>query len=151
MAVGDWSETTLCTDANVTARYSRASSLLKSGETIEDYRAIAKEEIGKELDFRLREQRWNITETDAADLKDLISNPEVFKDAAVAFTLLRLFEKNIFEEADFHTVQRDIYRQEYKETFNRGFGLMEFDKDASGDIDDDEVAAGPGSTRFFRV
>ncbi len=149
--VGDWSNATLAVEADVTSRYSRASSLLASGETISDFITKAKEEIGDALDVDLRQYRGEISITDVADLKDLIANPTVFKAAAVAYALKLLFEKNIFEAEDFHDRQMRIYTQEYREMYQRGLNLMQFDKDAGGAIEDEEYADGIPANRFRRV
>ena len=151
MAVGDWSAATLAVEADVTSRYTKAASLLEQTEAISDFIAIAKSEIGERLDVWLREKRSTISETDLADLKDLLANPTVFKSAAVAFTLYRMHEKNIYEPEDFHTQQARIYYREYQDKFDQAIALVQLDTDNSGAIEDVEAATAPTMSRFQRA
>jgi hypothetical protein len=149
--VGDWSEATLCESADITARFANAAKLLASGESMSAFIALTKTKIASAIDVHLREYRVEIPVEDVADLKDLIANPEVFKDAAIAHTLKLLFEKNIYEADDVHSVQSERFMREYKEMFVQGLNLMQFDKDYSTDIDDYEAAKSVPATRFRRV
>lgn len=149
--VGDWTAATLCTEADVVAIYDRATHLLHAGQAIDDFIALAKAEIGTQLDADLKAQREEIPKSAAADLKDNIANAAVFRDAAVNYTLYLLFAKNVTEEGAYHEAQRNFYLGEYQRCYRRAFHLMEFDVDNSGVIDDDEAAGGPSPYRFYRT
>lgn len=151
MAVGNWTDATLCSEEDVRTRYLRTDHLLQQDETLTDWIAKAKEEIGEELDAHLRHHRTEILVSEAADLKDLISNPTVFKQAAIHYTLFLLFAKNVDNEGDFNYTQREFYLAEYRRLFQRAWTLVLFDKDADGEIEEDETATGMPSNRMFRV
>lgn len=149
--VGNWTGTELCTEADVTAVFDGAADLLRSGQLMSDYIDKAKEEIGLQLDADLKAQRDSISKATEADLKNLIANLTVLKDAAVHYVLFLLFAKNVLDDGSFNEVQRDFYWDEYQRRYRRSFHLLEFDADASGTIEDDEAADSPPSYRFARA
>lgn len=158
MAVGDWSEASLATYTDVIGRYSRAYDL--TGETllanqqaaVTAYIAKAKEYIGRRLLTDLR-KLWVEMDLDTdAEIRDYLANPEVFKEAAVAWTLKLLFEDNSFEEGDYHDKRMRDFMAEFRVEFDLAMTLVEFDRDTSGDIDEAEKAgSGVSEYRFMRV
>lgn len=156
MSIGDWSAATLCTYTDVRNRYSRAGDLTNESVTDDQNTAItakialAKIDIGKKIDADIRRLKANV-DYDATDIKDLINNPEVFKEACVARTLNRLFEDNAIDEDDYNSMKEQQYLKEYNEFYDAGFQLLEFDIDESGEIEQDEEGTSPGRYRFDRV
>jgi len=144
-----WADTNLAEPGDVLSRSSDADQ--HAGDrSIADYLASTKELFGRKLDQTLRAKRDEITKTEQADLKDLINNLTVLKNAAVAHTLMRIHSDSIISEGDFHQIKRDEYQREYTEEWNIATSLIEYDSDQSGDISDEEAAAHFGYNRFER-
>ena len=156
MAVGDWSEATLCTYTDVRSRYSRVGELTNESVTddqnteITSIIALAKIDIAKKLDVDLRKHKA-YKDYEVTDIKDLVNNPEVLKEACVARTLERLFEDNEIDEDDYNFKKKIQFYNEYNEMYNYGFQLIEFDIDESGEIEQDEEGTGPARNHFDRV
>lgn len=156
MAVGDWSAATLCTYTDVKERYSRAGALTGESAEVDQNSdltaeiALAKVRIAKRLDADLK-QRRGVEEWDTDDLKDLIANPAVLKEACVALTLARLFEANTIDPEDYNFRQMERYRSEYDEMYNVGLHLVQFDVDESGSIEEAEKGLSTGRYRLERV
>lgn len=156
MAVGDWSEATLCDYDDVRDEYADVGAL--TGETVTNnqntvitaYIAKAKVYIGRKLDVILRARHGNEDYT-VTDLKDLISNPEELLAASVAHTLHLLFKDNENSPDDYNAYKAEQYRLKFKDDFSDGAALLRFDADESGDIDQEEKAVGIGANRFYRI
>ena len=155
MAVNDWSDTALCTYTNVRDRYSRAGDL--TGESVADDQNTeitavivkAKAIISKRLDDDLKR---NYADADFDnDLKDNIDNPEVFKEACVAYTLMLLFEENTIDPEDYSYRQMLKFQKEYEQFYNIGVNLINYDVDESGDIEDEEKSRASGRYRIARI
>lgn len=156
MAVGDWSETALCTYTDVRNRYSRVGDLTNESVTDDQNTAItaeialAKIDIGKKLDADLRSKK-SFNDYDVTDIKDLINNLAVLKEACVARTLDRLFEDNAIDADDYNSMMMNKLHREYKEFYNAGMQLIEFDEDESGEIEQEEEGIGPSEFHFDRT
>ena len=156
MSVGDWSETDLCTYTDVRSRYSRVGELTNESVAADQNTeitaviALAKIDVGKILDGDLRKYKAYV-DYEASDLKDLINNIEVMKEACVARTLERLFEDNAIEPDDYNAVMERKFNKEYKEFYDAGFQLIEFDVDESGAIEQEEEGIPLSKYHFDRV
>lgn len=155
--VGDWSEAALADYDDVLERYARAYDL--TGETVEGNQqtkvteqiAKAKEHIGNLLTLQMRPKILEMDLDADIEILDYIENPGVFKNAAVAWALMRLFQDNIYRDESYNYSQYELFRAEFKQEFDIAFGLMRFDTDNDGDIGQDEAARPESSTRFYRV
>lgn len=151
-----WASATLATNDDVRDRYKNVGELTgesteaEQNTVIDAYIEKAKDYIGRELDVVLKPMHADY-DYDTTDLKDLINNPSVFKYACVAWTLKLMFEDNAFNEDDFNHQKMSDFEKEFKREFAIARQLVEFDKDESGDIDQEEEAGGIGSNHFFRV
>lgn len=151
-----WASANIATTDDVRNRYKNVGEL--TGESVEadqntmidEYIVKAKDYIGRKLDVVLKPMHADY-DYDATDLKDLISNPTVFKHACVAWTLKLMFEDNAFNDEDFNNMKMKDFEKEFEREFSIAKQLVEFDKDESGDIDQEEEAGGIGSNHFFRV
>lgn len=146
-----WDSEPIAVYSDVRDRYENAGDLTDDQNTvITSTIAKAKAYIGRKLDLTLKSKHAlrDYTET---DLKELISNPSVFKYACTAWTLKLLFEDNSFNDEDFNYTKMKDFEREFKDEFGTAVQLVEFDEDESGDISDEEKAAGIGVTGFFRV
>jgi len=153
-----WTDHTLAAAADVRARYARAGDLTEKtivaeqDTEIEAYIARTKEFFGRMLDRHLLTYRQRLSLSDYPNLKDYITNADtVFKHAAVAWALKLLFEDNSVREDDYNAVKMREFEAEFKREWDLSVGLMEFDADASGALDDDEAGQGARSYRFDRV
>ena len=149
--VGDWSAATLATPDDVRDRFAAVDSLIKQTDELSTYITRAKDHIGRLLDVQLIHHRERISVADLADLKDLIANPEVMKEAAVAFVLMRISEANIIQEDDIHAFRMSEFSDEFNLEYDRALSLLQYDEDRSEAIDQDESAGGVAAYRFSRV
>ena len=152
-----WSDATLAEPKDVRKRYGRAGELTgEEGEAaqnnkLNEYISRSKEYIGRRLDVELkpllREKSYS-----AADLKDLISNPDVFKPACVAYALKLLCEDAILvSEEELNYSRMKDFEKEFEREFSMSLRLTQYDSDESGDISDEEKAEGLSDTTFFRI
>lgn len=153
--VGDWSNATLATNADVIRRYPRAEDLTGkvAGQkaSIDDRLTDAKAHIGRILQARLREKIIAMDLAATVEILDYISNPEVFKEAAVAWALYLMFEAALHSNEGHYFEMKDAFFAEFDRQFQLGFALMKFDGDNDGAIDQDEAGAGLSGTRFFII
>lgn len=153
-----WTYADLAEYADVRSRYTRAGDLTGESTTsaqntqITTFITKAKTHIGRRLDSELRKMHSDRVYDSSQNLKDLISNPSVLKEAAVAWTLKLLCEDaaGVIDTDYNHQKMLDFHR-EFEEEFRIALSLIEFDKDASGAIEQDEREQGLTSTTFFRV
>ena len=151
-----WASATIATNADVRDRYKNVGEL--TGESteaaqntvIDEYIEKAKDYIGRELDVVLKPMHAD-RDYSETDLKELINNPTIFKYACVAWTLKLMFEDNSFNEDDFNHQKMADFEKEFRREFTIARQLVEFDKDESGDIDQNEQAGGFGANHFFRI
>lgn len=157
MAVSDWSEIVLATTDDVVSRYERARELTGAvGGAAQDAKivaqiAFAKSRIGKLLRVRLRQKILEMNLAADVDILDYIANPDVLKDAAVAYTLYLLFESASMSDDGYYYGMAANFQKFYREEFDIAFALIEFDENASGAIEQEEAAVGQSGTRFYRV
>lgn len=157
MAVGDWSEITLATAADVVERYERARELTgvaggaAQDAAIADKLNFAKSRIGKLLNVRLRPKIAELDLPAEVDILDHIANPEILKDAAVTYALYLLFESASLSDDGYYYSMAANYQKHYREEFDIAFALLQFDENSSGTIEQNEAAAGQSATRFYRV
>lgn len=146
MTMITWSSTVLCTDADL--REFETDVLHWTGdEAVADkWRSKAKDLIAQSLDLRLRTIEL---ETDADDVKDLISNPEVLKDAA-CYLSLHLIAMDVSHAAgDLYDRKAEVYYQKHKEELERALALVHLDLDESGTIETSEKYAAPTGVRLI--
>lgn len=158
MAIGDWSEATLAIHSDVTSRFADALDLV-AGATDVAKQAVITAYLAKSKDERIGdiltvELRHFIVEMDLdanVDVRDWINNPEVFKYAAVADTLKRIFEDNVQSPDDYHDMMSKKYEAEFKEKMRIAIALVQFDIDNDSELDQEEASGSFVGNKFQRV
>lgn len=151
-----WTDETLAVPEDVRERYPRVGDLCEStvlaeqDEEIEAYIAKAKKNIGRKLDLTLS-SKYAGKEFDAPDMKDLIINPSVLKESAVADCLRLMFEDAESAEDDYNNLKKRSFEKEFREEYNIATALIIFDEDESGSGDKSEKTQGFGNNTFVRV
>lgn len=141
----DWTDTTLCIDADLAEFESDVLQWTGDHAVAEKWRRKAKEMIGQRLDLRLRDIELS---TEIADVKDLIGNPEVLKDAACYLTLHLLANDVSHGQGDLYDRKAEMYFSKYEPELNRALQLVHVDTDESGTIEDSEKYGMPTGSEF---
>ena len=157
MAIGDWSEGTLATYADVTSRFADALDLVSgANDTVRQavftaYLVLSKTRIGDMLDVELRHFIVEMDLDADDDVKDWVNNPDVYKHAAVADTLKRAFEDNIQSPDDYYDMWSKKFETEFKEKIRIANALIQFDIDNDEDISQEEASGSFVGNKFHRV
>ncbi len=150
-----WADVTLAEAADVRERYPRVGEICESevkaaqDKEITEFIAKAKAFIGRKLDVIIL-SRYADREFQAADSKDLITNPSVLKDSCVAWTLKLMFENVELNEGDYNSVKKQDFETEFKEEFNIASALLKFDED-EGQESDTQKRLGLAENVFYRT
>jgi hypothetical protein len=141
----DWTDTVLCIDADL-QEFETDVLAWTGGEAVAGkWRAKAKDLIAQRLDLKLR----SVEEaTDAADVKDLIGNPEVLKDAACYLSLHLLANDISHGAGDMYDRKAEMYHAKYEAELERAMALVHLDLDESGTIEDSEKYTAPTGVTF---
>lgn len=144
MSVGDWSLEVLCSDADIIAR---EATWLNWTDDTQRWIASAKDAIERKLRHAFRDRELA---TSATDVLDLIGNPEVLKAAAVCKAIEMCCQSNITMVGDTWEAKMKYWARGFDDEFEMALGMIAFDTDESGAIDDTEkyqVSPGPTLTR----
>ncbi len=135
MAVGDWSDTDLCIDADLIEFETDVLQWTGTEGGGSKWRSKAKDMIGQRLDFSLKEIELG---TEEADVKDLIDNPERLADAACYLSLHLLANDVTVAQGDLYDRKAEMYLAKYENELPRAISLLAIDIDESGTIEDAE-------------
>lgn len=141
----DWTTTVLCIDADLVEFETDVLAWTGQEAVAKKWRAKAKDMIGLRLDLRLRDTE---KATDIADVKDLIGNPSVLKDAACYLTLHLLANDVSHAEGDLYDRKAQMYWGKYEPELERALALLSIDTDESGTIEDSEKYGAPTGITF---
>lgn len=128
----DWSALELCGDSDVLAL---ESNYLNFTTNSSHWRASAKADIERRLRYNFRDRELA---TQASDVLDLISNPEVLKAAAACKTIELCARNNIAMVGDAWSEKARIYGKEFDREFSEALGMIDFDENEDNAIDDSE-------------
>lgn len=140
MAVGDWSATDLCIDADLIEFESDVLQWTGPEAGAGKWRSKAKDLIGQRLDFSLKDIELA---TDEADVKDLISNSARLKDSACYLSLHLLANDVSVAQGDLYDRKAEMYLAKFENDYPRSVSLLHVDIDESGTIEDAEKYIAP--------
>ena len=144
MPLTAWSDVVLCTEADVLQWEANWLDWTKNPQA---WRAKAKDVLAQRLRVHLREQELA---TDAAEVLDLLGNPEVLKDPACMQTLALAAESNKLAPGDYWTEKAALYRGLFERELEQALAMLSVDIDESGDIDDTEKYTAVERVRLTR-
>jgi hypothetical protein len=145
MGVIDWTDTTLCTDADLVEFETDVLQWAGSEGSANKWRKKAKDIIAERLDFALKDIELA---TDADDVKDLIGNPERLKDAACYLTLHLLANDVSVGQGDLYDRKAEMYLAKFEEVLPRALSMLSVDVDESDTIEDSEKYRFPTGVTF---
>ena len=135
-----WADVDLCIDADLAEFETGVLQWTGALQGAKKWRDLAKDIIGQKLDLRFR----TIEEaTDAAEVKDLIGNPEVLKTAACYRTLHLIGNDASHAPGDIYDRKAEMYLNLYDKAIEDAIALISVDKDESGTIEDSEKYGAP--------
>lgn len=141
----DWSAIDLCLDADLREFETDVLQWAGTEGSAGKWRDKAKDLIGQRLDVRLKDVE---IATDIADVKDLIGNPAVLKDAA-CYRTLHLLANDVSQAAgDLYDRKAEMYLHLYEEEMPIAASLLSIDLDESGTIEEHEKYAAPTGVRL---
>jgi len=143
----DWTTTVLCTDADLREFETDVLQWLGGEGSASKWRNKAKDLIAQRMDLRLKDIE---IATDIDDVKDLIGNPAVLKDAA-CYRSLHLIANDVSQATgDLYDRKAQMYLALYEQEIEIAAGLLHIDIDESGAIDEDtgEMYAAPTGVRL---
>ena len=135
MAIGDWSATALCEDADLIDFESDVLAWVQStqGSAVK-YRDKAKHIIGERLKHAFRQIE---IDTEEDEVLDLIASVDPLKNAACYLTL-HLICNDCSVGGDHWAGKAEMYYQKYNDEMPYALGLLSIDLDESGTIEDVE-------------
>jgi hypothetical protein len=130
----DWSNSTLCVDADLLQFESNVLSWTKAKGDAGKWRATAKTVIEHRLrsQFRALEIKLELGKDD--DVLDLISSVSPLNIAACYFTLHLLATDCTMSVGDHYDANGQLYLAKFEEEWPRALGMLSVDTDESGEI-----------------
>ena len=125
----------LCLDKDVIAIEGNALKYAEQFGDLQRWRDLAREDIEKRLRSILREKEL---ETEADDVLDLILNYTVLEKAAAFLSLHYQFSEMSTSGQDFWASKAVHYQDKFEKEWSIASGLLNFDTDESGTIEDSE-------------
>jgi hypothetical protein len=136
----------LCLDKDIIAIEAQALAYAEQYGSLQRWRDLAREDIETRLRSMLREKEIL---TDAADVLDLVFNYEALEKAASFLSLHYQFSE-MSTGQDFWAVKAAHYQNKFDTEWPIAVGLLHFDLDESGTIDDTEKYTIKRDVRFSR-
>lgn len=140
MALTAWTDVELCIDADLVEFETNVLQWTGARGVAKKWREKAKDIIGQKIDLRLRTIE---IATDAAEVKDLLGNPEVFKDSACYRTLHLIANDASIAPGDLYDRKAEMYLGLYDQEIENALALLHIDTDESGTIEDEEKYNAP--------
>lgn len=137
----------LCLDKDIIAIEGGVLGYAEQYGNLERWRDLAREDIEKRLRSILKEKELV---TDAADVLDLIDNPEELEKSAAFLSLHYQFSEMSTSGQDFWASKAVHYQDKFEKEWAISVGLLHFDLDESGTIEDSEKYSIRKDVRFSR-
>ena len=146
-----WLTTDLCTPADLYSRWALLDEFQVDYDAADAAIARAKEDIGDQLKAEMRHFVLEYDLDADADVRDMITNPTVFKKANIALAIFYILQDRSVSADDLEGVHMRSFKSEYMEQIKLAKALMIIDTDKDDEVSQTEASENRGKARLWRA